>query len=94
MRLLVHRPRCGVMAFDQALIRNARLEECRDACWIAEFDKAEGERPCRGAAVDCPASPVARWREPGRSLTDARHRCQSDPVAAATGCSLICLGSG
>ena len=28
------------------------------------------------------------------ALRDARHRCQSDPVAAATGWSFICLGSG
>jgi hypothetical protein len=28
------------------------------------------------------------------SLRDARDRCQSDPVAAATGWSFICLGSG
>jgi tetratricopeptide (TPR) repeat protein len=28
------------------------------------------------------------------ALRDARHQCQSDPVAAATGWSFICLGSG
>jgi CHAT domain-containing protein len=28
------------------------------------------------------------------ALRDARRRCESDPVAAATGWSFICLGSG